>query len=441
MQKELNFEEFESLLKEDWIEKVTTDLKGKAYESLFFETDDKLEIEPFYTKEDSNNEEFPLSPKNWSIRQNFEPINLKIGNTQILDSLNGGVNAIGIFSVFTGDLTQLLENVQCDYINLHFGGYIFPGKMEEVLALYQKPEEAQGTFDNTPLFDGHTKTSEFDDGFWDMLEFTSKHLPNFKSILVDVSSVLNDGGNTSQEIGIALAHGNEYIISLLDKGYSLEMIANNIHFKFAIGSSYFIEISKIRAFRWAWNNLLNSYRTSNSDENLSNLPATHIHCETSTWNKSVKDVHNNMLRSTTESMSAVLGGADSISVKPYDELYHEKSDFSLRIARNTLNIIKEEAYFETVQDIAGGSYYIETLTSKYANLGWEFFQEVEKQGGAIKATENSWIKQNIKDSEKLKKEAFLSGKKVLLGVNKYEDKNSTSIEPLENINRLERKDA
>jgi len=438
MEKKLNFNDFEGVTKVKWVEKIILDLKGKSYESLHFNTDDNLVIEPFYTNSEIINQEFVFSPSSWNIRQDFEGEDLIKTNKKILESLHGGVNAIGVFSVFKGDLSKLLKDVQGDFIHLHINGYFFPEKIDEIAKLLQNSKQSYGTLDYTPLFDSYSKVDELDTRFWDTFTTSLELLPKYKSILVDVSQVLNDGGTTSQEIGIALAKGHEYIIALLEKGYSLMTIASQIHFKFAIGSSYFIEIAKIRAFRWTWNHLLSSYLPN--DEKL-DFPPTFIHAETSSWNKSVKDVYNNMLRSTTEAMSAVLGGVDSISVKPFDELYNKENDFSLRMARNTLNIIKEEAYLEAVQDVAGGSYYIETLTANYANAGWKFFQKIEGIGGAIEAIKKDWIEIEIFREAKKKQKKFALGEKVLLGVNKHPKTNDKVRKPIEDINRLERTDA
>ncbi len=438
MEKELKFDEFEGHSKAEWVEKVVADLKGKKYESLFFNTDDDLVFEPFYTREEITTPEFTLSPASWNIRQDFVGASFEKVNKQILEALNGGVDSVGVFSVFKGDLGNLLKEVQVDYINLHVIGYLFPEIIIELTELYKNPKEARGTLDNTPLFNSYQEVDELDDRFWETFALSLEKLTQFKTIQVDVSSVLNNGGTTTQEIGIALAQGHEYMVALLEKNIPLKTIAEQIHFKFAIGSSYFVEIAKTRAFRWAWNQLLSSYLPEGEEMDF---PPTFIYAETSTWNKSVKDVYNNMLRSTTEAMSAVLGGADSISVLPFDMLFAEENDFSLRMARNTLNIIKDEAYLEAVQDVAGGSYYIETLTNSFAHSGWEYFKKIEQQGGAIASINNGWLPEQINEEQQKKKTAFAQGEKTLLGVNKHPNKDEKIREVREDINRLEKTDA
>jgi methylmalonyl-CoA mutase len=184
----------------------------------------------------------------------------------------------------------------------------------------------------------------------------------------------------------------------------------------AAGPHYFPEIAKFRAVRILWDQFTHEWGGENTLD---------LHAETAIWNKSALDPHVNMLRTATEAMSAVLGGATSLCVHPFDDSFNETSPFSQRIARNVNHVLKHEAHLHRVADPSAGSWYIENLTNEIAEQGWDFFRAIEKQGGFISALESGFIQREIYDSQKIKKQAFTSGKMTMIGVNRFANTDET----------------
>ncbi len=222
------------------------------------------------------------------------------------------------------------------------------------------------------------------------------------SVAVDIYQ--NAGANTVQQVAYALAHANEYLTKFGGA------IANKIQFNFAVGSNYFFEISKIRAFRYLYNLI--------SQEYGANANAV-IYVEPSLRNKTLYDYNVNMLRTTTESMSAILAGANTVSNCSYDAIFHNSNDFGERIARNQLLVLKEESYFSNAQHIATDSYYIESITKQIAEKALSLFKEIEKSGGFLHQLKEGTIQRKIVENAKKEQGQFNAGDLVLLGTNKY----------------------
>ena len=229
-------------------------------------------------------------------------------------------------------------------------------------------------------------------------------------IPVNASLYEEAGANTVNELAFALAHVNEYFNFLNEKG---NLSGKTIHSIFSIGPDFFTEIAKLRAFRKLIALLQESYQTK--------FPL-HIHAQTAQLDKSVMDIYNNMLRTTTEAMSAVIGGADSLSVLPYNEGFSEVNEFAARIARNQQLILKDESYLNKVSDISSGSYYIESITEQLAQKAWDQFKSIEAKGGFIACLKNNFIQTLISEGTSTLIHELKEGKLVLVGVNKFQNK-------------------
>jgi methylmalonyl-CoA mutase len=211
--------------------------------------------------------------------------------------------------------------------------------------------------------------------------------------------------------------GSEYLAQLTQRGISSLTAAFKIKFSLGTGSNYFSEIAKLRAARLLWSVVNNGFNPDSGNIKMD------IHCVTSKWNKTLYDPYVNLLRTQTEAMSAILGGADSLTVEPFDIVFRHPDEFSERIARNQQLILKEEAYFNKVADPAGGSYYIENLTSLIAKNAWKLFIEIEDQGGFLSCLKSGWIQRKLLESASGRKSDIASGKEILLGTNKFPDIN------------------
>ena len=233
---------------------------------------------------------------------------------------------------------------------------------------------------------------------------------NIAVLGVDVSHYQNSGANSIQQIAYALAHANEYLNFITSNKITKQSFS--INFNFSIGSNYFFEIAKLRAFRYLFDLLLSEY----------NLKATaNIFVEPSFRNKTLYDYNVNMLRTTTECMSAILGGANTISNIAYDAVFHKKNEFGERIARNQLIILKEESYLKNA-DFANGSYYIEELTHEIAEKALKVFKDIEKNGGFVNQLFKGTIQRKIEESANKEQKLFDDNNLVLLGTNKHPNK-------------------
>jgi methylmalonyl-CoA mutase len=250
---------------------------------------------------------------------------------------------------------------------------------------------------------------------FDTLNILSKETASLSIISINGGLYQNAGATMVQQIAYSLAHANEYFNRIPD-------INQSIVFQISVGANYFFEIAKLRAFRILFKSIAKEYN-HNLDCHLIVTPTKR--------NKTIYDYNVNMLRTTTECMSAILGGANAIANLPYDALYHKDNEFGDRIARNQLLILKEESYFDKVDNPADGSYYIESLTNQLAEKALLLFKDIESNGGFLKQLNEGLIKRKIQESADAEQNLFDSGKETLLGTNKYPNKNDKMKHDLE----------
>lgn len=214
------------------------------------------------------------------------------------------------------------------------------------------------------------------------------------------------GGHAVQELGYAIAEGVERLAKLVEEGESVDDAARSLEFVFSIGSNYFFEIAKLRAARLLWAQAVSAFGPS--DESSCFM---RIHARTARANKSIYDPCTNLLRATTEALSAVIGGCQTLSVEPFG--------FDPEVALNVQRILAEEVHLDCVADPAGGSYYIEALTDALAREAWKLFQQVEAQGGHSAALASGTIAQALEQSRREKEKAVSTRRRILVGVNSY----------------------
>ncbi len=442
------FSEFPPVSTDKWEEKIRQDLKRADYaKKLIWKTQEGFDVKPYYRAEDLNALEylntapghFPYvrgggaEDKNgWEIRQDIAVNNITEANGKALELFNNGISSPGFrinpetvdsLAKFSG----LLQDIPYDKTALHFsaGKYspdFFNYLMEDSASRRINSNDIRGTFDYGPL--NHlNRTGEFytsmGDDFSLLAEFllnSSILLPRFRFISVDGSVYSDAGSSVVQELAFTLSAGAQYLEKLTDKGLPASSAASAIHFTFGTGSNYFMEIAKLRAARLLWAKIVETYNPETTES-----ARMQIHAVTARWNQTLYDPHVNILRATTESMSAVLGGADSLTVLPFDAPYAGETELSLRIARNIQIILKEEAYFGKVTDPAGGSYYIENLTGSIAGEAWKLFLKIEEKGGYIKAFTGEFIPEMLADTTRKRLQAVAERKEVLLGTNQYAD--------------------
>jgi methylmalonyl-CoA mutase len=253
------------------------------------------------------------------------------------------------------------------------------------------------------------------DSDFDILNTISISCQNINFLSIDGSLYQNAGANIVQQIAYTLAHANEYF-------NRVATISKPIVLHVAVGTNYFFEIAKLRSLRLLFDLVAKEY-----DHNLS----CHILAIPTKRNKTLYDYNVNMLRTTTECMSAILGGADAVSNLAYDALYHKDNEFGDRISRNQLLVLKHESYFDKVANPADGSYYIENLTQQLSEKALTLFKDIEANGGFITQLIEGTIQRKIQESASKEQDLFDSGKEILLGTNKYPNKNDRMSHDLE----------
>ncbi|PKP19761.1 MAG: methylmalonyl-CoA mutase small subunit [Bacteroidetes bacterium HGW-Bacteroidetes-22] len=237
---------------------------------------------------------------------------------------------------------------------------------------------------------------------------------NLRAIDIDGLSFSNAGATAVQELAFTLSQGVEYLNQLTERGLKINEITNKLRFNFGVGPNYFMEIAKIRAARLLWANIVSSFGVSTVKACRMN-----IHTTTSSWNSTLYDPYVNLLRTTTESMSAVTAGTDSHTILPFDNAFGKTTDFSERIARNQQLILKEESNFDKLIDPAAGSYYIENITASLAAEAWKLFMKTEEEGGFLNAFIKGYIQDQIEATAQKRDMALATRRDILLGTNQY----------------------
>lgn len=451
-QKEKLFSEFPPVSTQEWMDKITTDLKGADFEKkLVWRTNEGFNVNPFYRNEniegmkttDSLPGEFPYvrgtkKDNDWYTRQDIVVTDIKTANAKALDILNKGVNSLG-FKIDSNDVTPeniqaLLKDICPESVELNFSTcHKKTLELTKILVDYIKGTGADvmkcfGSVDFNPFKPLMKKGKDCGDWVAKSVEIVkaAAPLPRFRVLSVNAFTINDAGAYIYQELGYALANGNELLGKLVEAGLDATLVAKKIKFNFGIGSNYFMEIAKFRAARWLWAGIVDAYKPICPNECPNKTPEgicrcaakIYSHAQTSTFNMTVYDAHVNLLRTQTEAMSATIAGINSLTVLPFDLPYKKADDFSERIARNQQLLLKEECHFDKITDPSAGSYYIENLTSSIAEQAWKLFLEVDEKGfyDALKA---GTVQSAVKASADARFKAVATRREVLLGTNQF----------------------
>ena len=449
--KEKLFSEFQAPTKQEWLDKIGVDLKGADFQKrLVWKTPEGFSVQPFYQRDDveklstpySMPGEFPFvrgNKKNdntWYIRQEIEADDAKAANVKALDILNKGIDSLSF--TIPGDCVSaefveaLLKDIYCDCVELNFNTCKrHSAELAEILVAYFEKkgydkEKIVGSIDWDPM-DKILQGKPVDHIMEVMNTYavplinTLKDYPNFRCITVNAVNLSNKGAYCMQELGYALAWGNEYMQQLTDAGVDATLAAKKIKFNMGISENYFMEIAKFRAGRMLWAEIVKQYN-----------PQCDCACQmivnaiTTEYNMTIFDAHVNLLRSQTETMSAALAGVHSIVVTPFDAAYEKPDDFSERIARNQQLLLKEECHFNTVVDPSAGSYYIETLTESLAKEAWKEFLAVEEKGGFLEAIKSGAVQEDIDATNAKRHTLAAQRREFILGTNQFPNFNEKS---------------
>ncbi len=410
------FSDFPSVSTEQWMERVTADLKGADFDKkLVWKNLTGINIQPCYNTENEITQ-LQNTGENSQTLVNYRGIAVccaKSGNDLAIKAIEEGITGI-IFQLITiVSVEELLEGIDLNEITVSFKLFNNTVDFTKDLVAFAKGKNLKGFID-TNLISGYVTTGTFDESLVEvtaeLVELTSE-FPNFKAITISGTEYLDSGANQVQEVAYTLNSLVFLTEKLVEKGVEVQAIFDNLNFELAIGLEYFVEIGKFRAF----NNLLAEVTTKYGVADFSNT----ITAKTSIWSKSVTDPETNLLRCTTEAMAAILGNADAVLIDAYDKEFKSPSDFSSRIAGNITTILKEESYFGKVSNPVDGSYYIEEVSSKIAEKALELFQAIEADGGFYTAFENETIQKQIAEI-RLKKLKLISQRRTpMVGINKY----------------------
>ncbi|MBR9846605.1 MAG: methylmalonyl-CoA mutase [Algicola sp.] len=418
------FKQFPEVSSKEWKQKIQVDLKGADYnDTLIWQTYEGIDVKPFYHRDefDSLPDITDSKATEFKICQTIFVADVAKSNAKALNIISRGAEAIKfIIPSEEVSVEQLLHNIDLSEISLYFElQFLSPDYVKQINNFTQSNTS---TFINTDII-GKLAAS----GNW-FLNLNDDHkqfesiVNTTKTLSINVSLYQNAGATNVQQLGYALAHVNEYLNhfnDILDKDSKEQL---TVVFNVSVGTNYFFEIAKLRALRTLWSSLASEYDVN---------PKCHIFATPSKRNKTIYDYNTNMLRTTTECMSAILGGADTVNNLAYDAVYHKDNEFSERIARNQLLILKHESYLDKVNNPADGAYYIESLTTQLSEKGLNLFKDIEANGGFLNQLKEGTIQRKIKESASKEQADFDEGNLVLLGTNKHPNNEDTMQHELE----------
>ena len=411
--KESLFQEFPEVSAEHWKNKVIADLKGADYDkSLIFDSPHGVKVKPFYTSEDIKGSIQLPPPKPWSICEQIIAESAGQANRKAAYALEKGAESLWLV-IPNEDIAPeaLFQDLDLEKVQIFISMQFLSGDYVENLNSFLKGKKNKIHL-QIDIIGNLAKTGNYFLGKKEDFKALNSlffKTSAFKSVVsVDAALYQNAGATIPQQLAYALSHLNEYLNILSQKGQISEGFLPQ--FILATGGNYFFEIAKIRALRWLYATLANKYKLPGECMILS---------QPTKRDKTLYDYNVNLLRTTTQSMSAILGGADVVCNHPYDIIFHKSNEFGERIARNQLLVMKHEAYLNKAANASDGAYYIETLTREFAEAGLQIFREVEKEGGFLKMLRQGSIQQKIEQSAEKEQQLFDDGQLILIGTNKF----------------------
>nr|WP_321222791.1 methylmalonyl-CoA mutase subunit beta [uncultured Psychroserpens sp.] len=402
------FNDFDNVSSKQWKQKIHVDLKGADYnETLIWHTNEGINVKPFYHADEFEKDHIAVNSKvtQFKICQSIFVAKTKKSNEKAIDAIAKGAESIEfIISSETINIDDLLQNIEPNSTPISFILLFLSSDYVNTIPKHKNVAI------QTDIIGNLAKT-----GNW-FKNLKEDHLQleaiigQTNTLSINSSLYQNAGATMVQELAYTLAHINEYynhldaiVKSPLKKDFKIIINAS-------VGTNYFFEIAKLRAFRILFATLSHEYGFN---------PNCQINVTPTKRNKTIYDYNTNMLRTTTECMSAILGGANRITNLAYDAIYHKDNEFGERIARNQLLVLKNESYFDKVDNPADGAYYIESLTSQLSDKALELFKDIEQNGGFLSQLKAGTIQKKIKENIAKEHEQFMAGDITLLGTNKH----------------------
>ncbi len=454
----------------DWEQLATKERKGASPDELLWQTPEGIEVKPLYTAADTAELEhmdslpgfapYKRGPKAtmyagrpWTVRQyagfstaeasnEFYRKNLAAGQQGLSVAFDlpthrgydsdhprvvGDVGKAGVAIDSVEDMKILFDGIPLDKVSVSMtmNGAVLPVMASYIVAAEEQgvaPEQLAGTLQNDILKEFMVRNTYIYPPepsmrvVSDIIGYTANHMPKFNSISISGYHMQEAGATNVQELAYTIADGIEYVRTAINSGMDVDKFAPRLSFFFAIGMNFFMEIAKLRAARILWATLMEEKFAPKDDRSM----VLRTHCQTSGVSLTSKDPYNNVMRTTIEAMSAVLGGTQSLHTNSFDEALALPTEFSARIARNTQLVIQEETGITNVVDPLAGSYYVESLTDELVKAAREIIDEVEEIGGMTKAVETGMPKLRIEEAAALRQARIDRGEEVIVGVNKYQ---------------------
>ena len=401
------FNEFSEISSKEWKQKIQADLKGADYnETLIWHTNEGIDVKPFYHADQFVDNALSSRSKAtaFNISQSIFVANAEKSNTKAIDAIARGAEAIE-FVIPSDDIsiTALLENIDASTTPISV-------TLQFLSSEYVKTISKHNVSVHIDIIGHLARTGNWYHNLKDDHKQCEDIVKQTNSLSVDIGLYQNAGANMVQQLGYALAHVNEYFNHFDSKLTASEKQQLNICFNVSVGTNYFFEIAKLRALRTLFEVLASEYGCNSQCE---------IRVTPTKRNKTIYDYNTNMLRTTTECMSAILGGANTITNLPYDTVFHKDNEFGERISRNQLLVLKHESYFDKVDNPSDGAYYIESLTSQLSEKALQLFKDIERNGGFLLQLKDGTIQKKIKENARKEQSQFDAGEHVLLGTNKH----------------------
>ena len=418
------FNEFNEVSAKEWKQKIQADLKGADYnDTLVWKNLEGIDVKPFYHLDETDTNHYSIEVKNpndWNIAQTIFINNESISNHFILNAIERGAECVLLKADKEFDIPSTFKDFPFEkasiYFNFSFLSELF---ITNLIDFFSNKNSL--VYYNLDPIGNLSRTGNWFRNLNEDFEILRK-IKNQKTqeniVAIDGSLYQNSGANIIQQLAYSLAHANEYLNYFKDSNLS----DFKITFKLSVGSNYFFEIAKIRALRILYETLAKEYGISET---------CHITTMPSHRNKTIYDYNINMLRTTTEYMSAIIGGSNTICSDAYDSIYHKNNEFGERIARNQLLILREESYFKASNNPAKGSYYIEYLTKQLSEKALILFKNIEASGGFLSQLKKGIIQKKIKETASKEQDLFNSGKLILLGTNIHQNQEDQMKDNLE----------
>jgi methylmalonyl-CoA mutase len=473
---------------EKWEALAEKELRGKPLASLTRKTPEGIDIKPLYTDLDTKNLEcagtlpgfdpFVRGPKAtmyagrpWTIRQyagfstaresnEFYRKNLAAGQKGLSVAFDlathrgydsdhprvaGDVGKAGVAIDSVEDMKILFDQIPLEQmsVSMTMNGAVLPILAGYIVAAEEQGvthDQLTGTIQNDILKEYLTRNTYIYPPepsmriISDIIGFCSDHMPKFNTVSISGYHIMEAGADSVLQTAFTLADGLEYVKAALATGLDIDKFAPRLSFFFGIGMNFFMDIAMLRAARFLWAELMSQFNPKNPKSKM-----LRTHCQTSGWSLTQQDPYNNIIRTTLECLSAVLGGTQSLHTNSFDEAVGLPTELSARISRNTQIIVQEETHICDVVDPLGGSYYVETLTQNIIDEVRKILQEIDELGGMARAIESGMPKMRIEEVAARRQARIDQGKDVIVGVNKYRVDDETPI-PVREVSEEVRND-